>query len=78
MIIATQKDLVLKHLQDYGSITSIEAIDNYKITRLAHHIWELKTKDKLKIVTERVKSGSPLATGRNASYGVYRLVKVEV
>lgn len=38
---ATQNDLVLAHLKQYGSITPIEAIDNYRIMRLASRISDL-------------------------------------
>lgn len=40
----TQKDMVLRHLENYGHITSKEAIDLYGITRLAGVVWELKHK----------------------------------
>lgn len=40
----TQKEMVLRHLENIGSITSKEAIDRYGITRLAGVIWELKNK----------------------------------
>lgn len=39
------KELILKHLQTYGSITSWEAIDKYNCTRLGHYIWVLRNKD---------------------------------
>ena len=31
----TQKEVILEHLRKYGSITSMEAIEKYHITRLA-------------------------------------------
>lgn len=40
----TQKEIVLRHLENIGSLTSKEAIDRYGITRLAGVIWELKNK----------------------------------
>ena len=41
---ATQKDLVLKYLNDFGFITSWQAFKDLGITRLAARIWELKDK----------------------------------
>ena len=36
------KEIILKHLQTYGSITSLEAIYKYKCTRLSHYILLLR------------------------------------
>lgn len=36
------KELILKHLQTYGSITSLEAIHKYNCTRLSHYILLLR------------------------------------
>lgn len=38
----SQKDRILRHLKDYGSITSLEAMQEYGIMRLASRISELK------------------------------------
>lgn len=38
----TQGQMVLNHLQQYGSITSWEAITDYRITRVGAVIYELK------------------------------------
>lgn len=38
----TQCERVLRHIQDYGSITSAEAIQEYGIYRLASRISDLK------------------------------------
>lgn len=38
----TQKDIVLKHLRDFGSITSWEAFTEYGITRLSAVIYILR------------------------------------
>ena len=38
----TQKDMVLRHLQDFGSITSMEAFNDYGITRLSDVIFRLR------------------------------------
>lgn len=37
-------NLVLNHLKTYGSITSMEAIERYKATRLSAIIFELRKK----------------------------------
>lgn len=39
---ATQNDRILRHLNDYGSITSLEAMNEYGIMRLASRISDLK------------------------------------
>ena len=38
----TQKDRVLRHLRDFGSITSMEAYNEYGITRLSAVIFNLR------------------------------------
>ena len=38
----TQSEKVLRHLQDYGSITPMEALQDYSCMRLGARIWELK------------------------------------
>lgn len=38
----TQCERILRHLQDYGSITTFEAYQEYGITRLASRICDLK------------------------------------
>lgn len=48
----TQKEVVLWHLQNYGKITSWEAIKEYGITRLAALVFYLK-EDGHDIETER-------------------------
>ena len=37
-----QKERILRHLEDYGSITSLEAVNEYGIMRLASRINDLK------------------------------------
>lgn len=70
----TQCERVLRHLEDFGSITSLEAMSEYGIMRLASRISDLKDQG-YAIVSERV-------TGKNryeetTSYSVYRLAKME-
>ena len=38
----TQNERVLRHLKDYGTITTWEAIEEYGITRLSARIKDLK------------------------------------
>ena len=68
----TQCDMILRHLRDYGSITSLEAITEYGILRLASRISDLKNQGH-NIVSET-------ATGKNRygekiRYSVYRLIE---
>lgn len=50
----TQKDRVLQHLKDNGSITSWQAIKHYGCTRLSDVIYRLKEEHHIK--TETVNS----------------------
>lgn len=66
----TQCDRILRHLRDYGSISSLEAIKEYGILRLASRISDLKKKG-YEISSETV-------TGKNrygeaTHFSVYRL-----
>ena len=66
----TQCDRVLQHLEDYGTITSIEAITEYGILRLASHINDLKRRG-YNITSE-------IGTGKNrynetTHFSIYRL-----
>jgi hypothetical protein len=66
----TQCDTILLHLKEYGSITSIEAITEYGILRLASRINDIRTQG-VAIVSET-------ATGKNrygetTHFSVYRL-----
>lgn len=40
----TQEQMILKHLQDYGTITTWEAFTDYGITRLSDKIFTLRNK----------------------------------
>ena len=68
----TQNERILRHLRDYGSISSMEAVQDYGIMRLASRISDLK------------KAGIPIrremVTGKNrygetASYARYSLIQ---
>ena len=71
----TQCERILRHLDDFGSITSLEAMSEYGIMRLASRISDLKRMG-YPILSERV-------TGKNrynetTSYSIYRLAHKEV
>lgn len=38
----TQKDIIIRHLKDYGEITSLTAFTEYGIMRLASRVSDLK------------------------------------
>lgn len=69
---ATQCDRILRHLKDYGSITSMEAMQEYGIMRLASRINDLR-RSGVAIQSETV-------TGKNrygeaTHYAIYRLAQ---
>ena len=71
----TQCERIVRHLNDHGSITSLEAMSEYGIMRLASRINDLKSMG-YPIHSERM-------TGKNrynetTSYSVYRLANKEV
>ena len=68
----TQCDRIVRHLQDHGSISSIEAIGEYGILRLASRINDLKAKG-YRIVSE-TKTGKN-RYGETTHYSVYRLAE---
>ena len=65
------KELILEHLQEHGSITSLEAIDKYRCTRLSHYIYLLR-KEGYVIESEDV-SFIHSITGRKGQYSRYIL-----
>lgn len=71
----TQCERVLRHLEDFGSITSLEAMTEYGIMRLASRIADLKGQG-YEIVSER--GSSKNRYGETTSYSVYRLRNKEV
>lgn len=38
----TQSEMVLRHLQEHGSLSSLEAMKEYGIMRLGARIWDLR------------------------------------
>ena len=70
----TQCDRIVRHLQDYGSITAVEAMYEYGIQRLAARVADLRE--------QGVTITSEMVTGKNrygetTHYSVYRLAKEE-
>ena len=64
----SQEDVIARHLEQHGSITSMEAFERYKITRLSGRIFDLRAKG-MDIVTDMVygKGGK--------KYAVYRVTR---
>ena len=71
----TQCDRILRHLEDYGSINPMVAIQDYGCMRLASRIADLKGQG-YEIVSERTKGKNRY--GEQTSYCTYRLANKEV
>ena len=67
----TQKDLILKYIKDFGSISSWEAYKDLGITQLGARIFELKEKGYV-FKKERVKRLNRY--GREIAFDKYSLV----
>ena len=65
------KEIILNHLLEHGSITSLEAIAEYKCTRLSQYILLLR-KDGYNIRNEDVPFVHSV-TGRKSAYARYWL-----
>lgn len=66
-----QKEEVLKHLNEFGQITSMDAINLYGITRLAHHIYLLRKEGNfISTYNKRFRN----RYGNISKFAVYRLV----
>lgn len=68
----TQNEKILRHLETYGSITPLEALEEYGIMRLASRISDLK-KEGAPIKASIKKSKNRF--GETVRYAVYRLNK---
>lgn len=66
----TQCEKILRHMEDYGSISSLEAVNEYGIMRLASRISDLKRMGVL-ISKETVKGKNRY--GEATSYARYSL-----
>jgi len=62
---STQNALILKHMRDHKTITSLEAVEKYRIMRLASRVSELRSRG-YSIASEYVKNGK-------SHYVVYHL-----
>ena len=70
----TQCDKVLRHMRDYGSISSIEAITEYGILRLASRISDLKKRGHV-ISSTICKCKNRY--GETTHYSVYKLIELK-
>lgn len=68
----TQCELIMRHLEDYGSITSLEAVTEYGIMRLASRINDLK---KLGAPIEVTMESGKNRYGETTHYARYSLCK---
>ena len=70
------KEIILDHLLEYGSITSLVAIELYQCTRLSHYIYLLR-KEGYVIESEDINFIHSI-TGRKGQYARYILTDREV
>ena len=66
----TQCERILRHMKDHGSISSLEAVNEYGIMRLASRINDLKAQG-IAIVSE-VRTGKN-RYGEDTHFAVYKL-----
>lgn len=66
----TQEERIIRHLTDYGSITTLEAMQEYGIMRLASRICDLR-KGGYNITSETVKGKNRY--GEATHYSKYRM-----
>ena len=66
----TQCERILRHMKDYGSISSLEAMNEYGIMRLASRINDLRAQG-IAIVSE-VKTGKN-RYGEDTHFAVYKI-----
>ena len=70
----TQHDRIIRHLYDYGTLTSIEAMKEYGIMRLSARISELK--DEGWVISSKLEKGKN-RYGEPTKYSVYTLTEKE-
>jgi dihydroorotate dehydrogenase len=70
----SQCDRIVRHLEDHGSITAMEAIQEYGIQRLAARIADLREKGRP--ITSEIVTGKN-RYGEDTHYAVYRMAKEE-
>lgn len=66
----TQREKVLRHLRTFGSITPMEAIQEYGIMRLGARCWDLRNSG-IPVVSEIVAGKNRF--GETTHYAKYRL-----
>ncbi len=66
-------ELILKHLQDYGEITSWEAIKEYGCTRLSAVIYNLR---KIYVIESELET-SINRYGKEVRYAKYKLIGIK-
>ena len=66
----TQCDRIMRHMEDFGSITSLEAMTEYGIMRLASRVSDLKSRG---IDVRRKMETSKNRYGESVSYARYFL-----
>ena len=66
----TQKEKILRHLRDHGSITPMEAMQEYGIMRLAARISDLRRDG---VMIDRTMVSGKNRYGENTSYASYTL-----
>lgn len=71
----TQRNRVLRALQNGERVTSLDAYNKLGITQLGARVWELREKG-YNIVTERVKGKNRF--GETISFCEYKLVKEDI
>ncbi len=69
----TKTKAVMLHLQQYGSITSWEAIKEYGATRLSGIIYNLRYKYNMNIISENIEFTDRYGT--NSSFAKYVYIK---
>ncbi len=69
----TQKEAIVAHMEEFGSVTSFEAFLDYGITRLSSIINKLRKKDGLKI--ESTQHTRKNRFGNTVNYVSYRIKK---
>lgn len=71
----TQKQLILRYLHDFGSITPMQAFADLGITKLATRVSEMKSEDGIVFKTEFVNSKNRY--GKNVKFAKYSLAEGE-
>lgn len=69
----TQKDMVLKYLQDFGKITSYEAFSELGVTRLSAKIFQLRKEGYLIVGEPKTNTNR---YGRLVTFSEYHLVEL--